>query len=601
MKTHFQKLILTGLVLLSFTLAHGQEDSSTQIIFKRQDSLQMELGVRKMTLTGFQANDPCYREGLGSYMLAKDTFGAWSNLTYEEPIKDTSKPKYGKIDGDKNIYWMHGLGGNKSTWIWPAKVTQYGDPNSGFPAFQVNSQNFGTDPKSQAYSEDNSITYAALDMADNARTINVAHTNADFIIAHSQGGIVAREWLRKMEKESNAVENYAHGLVTFGTPHSGARIINLTKPDMENRLEPFIKGACINLNRAILVPKLNEHFITRVLLSDKTVEAIINGSCNLLSNLVIKIALDNFNKRTTYDYFDGAPFLQGYTHPLTNAHVEGLSEYQLKVPVVQFFGVEEEPVFWKYLSSAQNLGEDKLDNQELLFGYNDDTHLQLAVTGYLNSFINNYNVLNEKYNKKTKSFAFVTVKNLDQYLPGDWISMFTDLDLVSENMQAYKGAIDWLKNANDYYKLMVLGSRYVHTNSYSYIIETSSVCQSMTGKNISSYFVKKYKVAPHANFKNTLKTSNYFTMVKDGVEYRCINIERRTLVAERFYVDLPSDGVVLENSARAPIPMKNQTDRIEVKLLNQNHAQMVNSYATKDALLLLYKGHYNSFFKTPQR
>ncbi|MFA6262028.1 MAG: hypothetical protein WC760_11205 [Bacteroidia bacterium] len=307
---------LTSLIILSTLLknqvAFAQEESIDTVFFFRQDSVMMEISYRKFLLNNFSNNDPCYREGLGIMSFTKvDSVGIASPEFYEKLPIDTSEKRYGKMDGDKNIYWIHGLGGNTSTWNLPAMASQYGNSEVNFPAYKVNSQNFGTYGSTQSYSEDFGITVAAQNYANNARGIQDKHTEFDFIIAHSQGGIVAREWLRKMEKEPNAYEYYAHGLVTFGTPHTGAKVINNTRKEMGNKLEPFLKDACISLSKPALIDKINESFITRLVIKDDAINSILNSSCSGLSGFVVPIVLDKFQKRTTKDYAVGSSFLEG--------------------------------------------------------------------------------------------------------------------------------------------------------------------------------------------------------------------------------------------------------------------------------------------------
>jgi hypothetical protein len=202
------------------------------------------------------------------------------------------------------------------------------------------------------------------------------HTEKDFIIAHSQGGIVAREWLRNMEESPSQFPKYAHGLVTFGTPHTGAQVLNNTRPDMENKLPAFFNEACISLATANVTEKVNASFFTRLLLSN-TVRNAIGAGCSILSESIIPFAMADYHKSTTQNFYVGAPFL---TQPNQYGHPTSLSNYTLKVPVVQFYGVEETPVIWKFFSSTLEIGEDKLDNTENLFNYDKDDQIEKKVS-----------------------------------------------------------------------------------------------------------------------------------------------------------------------------------------------------------------------------
>jgi hypothetical protein len=99
---------------------------------------------------------------------------------------------------------VHGLNGSRNSLFPPGYATQYGvQGNFPFPARKATSYGIEGDAKMQLYNENFGITPAASNVNAYSKTYIPLEkrTEKDFVIGHSQGGIVAREWLRKIEKD----------------------------------------------------------------------------------------------------------------------------------------------------------------------------------------------------------------------------------------------------------------------------------------------------------------------------------------------------------------------------------------------------------------
>jgi hypothetical protein len=172
--------------------------------------------------------------------------------------------------------------------------------------------------------------------------------------------------------------------------------------------------------------------------------------------------LDNYFKSTTNDYFVGAPFLEG------TPTSQGLSQYELNVPVVQFYGVEQQPVMWRFMSSNLNIGHDYLDNTQKIFGYNQDDQLQIKVQGMINEF-DAKSILEDReiehqrgiINKAKKSFIYLRQA----------ITAVDKIKIAQENKHAYVKAKNWLADANEVYQVELLGDKKTQVVMECHLIE----------------------------------------------------------------------------------------------------------------------------------
>jgi hypothetical protein len=618
MKTINLLALVTVYLLINNKASIGQTNPSgtNQIIFKDQKALEVQMAKYGIKTLEFPEGDYCERSGPPT---AKVGDKAIPNLPYiggpEEKYPGDSMPGgWPEVAGDINIFWIHGLNGNTNSLRIPAISTQYGiDLDSSFPARKANCIRGNASSNShgvQLYSEETNITDATSDINNYSKTVLPvsSRTPRDFIIAHSQGGIVAREWLRNMDLKPNMYEKFAHGLVTFGTPHWGAEVLNNTRPELGDKVPAFMYEACQALSGPIVEGSIKSTFLTRLVLTPSLKEKFKGSICEAFSGSIVPLALSNYFKQTTRDYYVGSPFLTGKTDNNGN-HVQGLSEYALKVPIVQFYGEEEQPILWKFLSSTRGMGHDEMDDATTKYGYAKDDQMEIEVNDKLIDYAAKQVASQEEIVRLKKSIyrkfmSMLTIKT----------KRIRDEERLENS---YYKAIVWLSNANDYYLSELIGGRKAVSKISSCIVIESLTCKDTTSVGTAYPLVHlnlTYNVGSDLTGKQCditpigIKYKNYSFAGLDGTTWhgKCTGSQSAipTWKVESTYI--ANDGVVLAESAAKKILVDKSSDprithRVGI-MIKTNHDQMKNCLETKNALLALYGGDiYGRFFKVNPR
>lgn len=84
----------------------------------------------------------------------------------------------------------------------------------------------------------------------------------DYVIAHSQGGLVAKTITR-----NNDHIGLFDGIVTLHSPHGGAQIVNNTDVNGPNMAVRIAQEGCTILSSALIREELNKPGILRALVS----------------------------------------------------------------------------------------------------------------------------------------------------------------------------------------------------------------------------------------------------------------------------------------------------------------------------------------------
>ncbi len=621
MKNYFKPLFWMFLLTTFVETIHAQSPEksqsfnlSTQNKIPYEDSLTKALQKFGMKLSDFPAGDQqCSKVGDARFIKPIKGINPYPMTDSITTIFEKRGVQIDSVNkkGDEivNIIWIHGLNGNTNSLRPPAIATEIGVSHLGFKARKARSilgHASSISHKVQFYSEDLGITAATVDL-DKYCEVNIPKkTPRDFIIAHSQGGIVGREWLRNMENDPKTFDKLAHGIVTFGTPHDGARILNNCHPKLGNRSPLFMNEACKALGRAQITPLLNDNFITRILVSKNFEDKIISATCNTISKTVIPLALDNYYKATTADYYVGAPFLKGYKE--NNVHKEGLSEYTSKVPVVQFYGIEEQPIMWKFLSSTSSMGHDELDFTQRYFAYDKDDQVEKEVIKYIIEL--EAKILAEdqriEYHKKRLKAALIPLAGW--VIAADATIM---LKAAQENKAAYFGARNWLYIANDLYLYGLVGVSATQTLKHCSVTDYLQ-CRSNDYNPPTSTIpavgleVKIINESPSINGNCGFTSGNVSQLYRtyEFLDSRRIkrigSCEANRVVVETFKVikqQTPNDGVVLASSAAHQIKVDNSQTHFIIEMPKTNHEQMKNSIETMKALNKLYDGNFGYNFK----
>lgn len=614
MKTNiFSILVLSCLAITSAPTVNAQDNPNTVLY---EDTIQQKLDRFGLKIKSYPlqqggvecpiVGQPIYR--LRTPILATPEEGVPAQLTGDTTL-------FGKTTNLRNVFWIHGLNGNSNSLAVAARVSQYG--GVGFPARKIRSftgVSSSTSNAVQLYSEDQGIG-ATAGMLNNYgyQNLNVQdRTTYDFVIAHSQGGIVGRNWLRQMDLRPTLYDKYAYGIVTFGTPHAGAEVLNNCRPNLgRDRVPAFMSEACQSLGGAIVIPKLNSKFLTS-LIPSSYVQSMIASGCDALANSIIPIVMDNYYKATTKDFYVGAPFLNGEV--VNGVAVQGLNQYQANVPVVQFYGVEEQPIMWRFMSSTMDIGEVQKNspNAEIEFGYTDDNQLPNKVNALINDFNANFEYELERereFRKKAKKAGWSTPLGggISVALYFIWTRK---ADVAKENKDAYGRAKTWLTNANDYYLTDLIGAR-VSQSTLECRVRGLYYCRSQQYNPLGSGVPATPIEIRWVNYSTSGGCRNYVTQpISDGNYHYSSPWSSNTVGAcsgqvtevisswTNTYTYKENDGVVLAESAKFPVPVNSNQSRMIEIMDNTNHDQMKNCIETKRALLKLYDGRLGRFFET---
>ena len=615
--------------------ALAQENPQNLNDFKYQDTLKLQLKKHGLDMYAQPALDPCFR--LGKPPLLRDLpFLPVDFLPADSFVSDTAltigSSKLAKAAGDVNIFWIHGLNGTTESWRIAAQATQNGVYNGSqviFPARKAVSHR-GTASSSsnavQLYSEDGGLEPAVFDVEGYmTSTVDVQYrTEKDFIIAHSQGGLVGWDWLRKSDINfNNKFVKLPHGLVTFGSPLGGAKILNNAKPKIggidnpNNKVPAFMNEACKSIAGTYVKPKVNANFLTRLLISNNMQNTLIENTCDVASKSIVPFILDNYFKGTTEDYYVGSPYLIGKN--TSGGYVPGLFDYTLKVPVVQFYGVEKEPVLWKFMSSAMSSGHDELDNQTKIFGYAQDNQLEIIVQDMINEFDAGYNYEKDESDFwNSQEIIYYALASLNYFYGNVYIGVATTLlgidasrrkNAAIDNYHAYEKGKVWLTNANDYYLTDLLGARASNTTLNCRVVGNID-CRDNRYNPVGSG-VPPVNVNIDYNFNTTNSFCNVQPVSVAFADYRfrghtgaewhgpCTGNTTVIPTYKTTYFYKANDGVVLAESAGKEIKVDPNYSHKIVSLPETNHDQMKNSTITKLELIKLYEGVHGEFFKIP--
>lgn len=145
------------------------------------------------------------------------------------------------------IYWLHGLGGGASSWVNAKTATDQGISlgNGQFDGSYPARKTYGYTP---TYMETNMQVAidGFLSAINNIPSLEeLPDRSRNFVIAHSQGGVVSRA--ADMDLNLNPYNDYERmffGIVTFGTPHQGAPIINSRD---NGRITELAQEACTSI------------------------------------------------------------------------------------------------------------------------------------------------------------------------------------------------------------------------------------------------------------------------------------------------------------------------------------------------------------------
>ncbi|HNE48623.1 MAG TPA: hypothetical protein PL173_10975 [Saprospiraceae bacterium] len=511
-------------------------------------------------------------------ILPENPFDSFGNPSIRKPIEinrngthhqdidinEGNYPPYPPIDpetdGEKYVFWVHGLNGDIGSWIRAADASQNNVAN-GFPARKLKSVSMID------YTQDANLYGAAQQLGEiieNKRSDQLAlgeDPTQNFIIGHSQGGIVTRALLhRDLCLNHTPVNNLGYGgIITFGSPNQGARILNnkhLFNDMSVDMCKSLGAGPAEELSQKteadLFIFKINVGKIIPV-------KDIVDNICTSFVGNLVDLAVMNQTPNITQSYYVGAPDITN----ISNCSDQDLVSF----PKVAFYGIEP-PEGLLFRTGAYFL---KSPNEFDYFQANDDYFLT-------NAFIEN----KKKYDAavaKWEYYYFLAQVERIQYckLPNVLLDWPMCLSAKKREMQtlkilnAYKQGQDWFNRVDDQYKTIIGAIDYTKTTQW--YCECENV---KTGQFTSTPVAGPGDCPPSS--KNGIVCS--------PVEY--------TIFSQ---IKKDSDGVVLSESAMN-IPYATAPPR---KMYNSSHMQMRNDDNTKKALLEIYDGDVGPAYKTAKK
>ncbi|MFZ1496687.1 MAG: hypothetical protein WAS72_06485, partial [Saprospiraceae bacterium] len=449
------------------------------------------------------------------------------------PTYPNPNPTPPPVDDYREIIWLHGLGGDGSSWAdAPDATTSSGTAVAGYPkrkarSYVMDYSTYGGHPILSAIEQINNVVLGDIrPQVEDTKDMN-------FVIAHSQGGVIARGLDDKyIQQEANPNEDDSrlfNGIVTFGTPHQGAQVLN--NKDM---FEPFAIRACEGLTVAPITELVESNPILDIF--SGTIQEKRLQLCEFFGETLLPLVFNDFDQQITEGYKVGGDFITD----LNNAPPSPINK-------VAFYGIEQDnnDLFWRLFYS---LVKTKVNDFPTFGAQNGEQH-----------FVDSINMVRMRY-QGLMEFAQSEIDWLDDNLW--WLCPVSILDAAIacvnalsaqndhvERRNAYRIAIDWYNNVNNQYKT-IIGARIRHE-----IVDTYCRCEmQVTYQN------------PCPEDCGEISVVDYVT-----------------------YTEKPSDGVVLAESAMN-FPGLASPNHARV-LQGSNHQQMRNDQNTKIALKALFSGN----------
>lgn len=463
------------------------------------------------------------------------------------PAAPPVPPPTGPND-ERIVYWVHGLGGNSEAWARAHDASTHSEHNtSGFQARKLQSRKVSYGEYSSLLGATTEMRAQINDWADAQNTNNV-DPNDNFIISHSQGGMVSSALLYKDFGSQPIPENERHygGLVTVCSPLQGARIVNNTPT-----LLAMSGEACQEL---LAGPTTTTGF--KILNWFTDVEEIVNNVCDFVEEDLMPAMFEGNTVPTTNDYQVGAAPINWFN----NTPTPGIDR-------VAFYGVEsQDNLLWK---TMEHFVENP--NNSTYWGAN------FEYGDLWDRVVENKLKYEDKYNEMQGRMNYLESVGFP-CSAWQWVVMApacaiwdTEYWNKKEKRDAWKRGVDWFNNINTDY-LWAIGAKATQTS-------TSTYCECID----IDYEPIEENVFPGPCPPNSGPGSGSFCY-----EYT----QTSTTVLNK-----PSDGVVLAESANN----QGQLTAPPVQLNNTSHMQARNNTAIKNALTNLYNGAYGEFFATPVR
>ena len=367
----------------------------------------------------------------------------------------------------RRIYFIHGLGGTAEAWEKAAEACEIG-------AHGFSARKCLTSRPEYASSSTGSLNSAASDIRGQMNVIGTTDSLSGFtlprrsiVIAHSQGGLVARQLMHLDLVTSplpiNHGINYG-GVVTIASPLQGAAILK-----NRNDIFTLANDGCNRLplgpvTRAIYQVPLNFSFnLLGFSYSSndlkKSISVLFRGMlpkiCEIATDNIMPMFFKEYYKDITADYNPGTTYGVNYINNL-NADVN-FTKYQ-DFPKIAFYAVEpQENIFWRTLNwmlnnpngsngqSGPNIGHFQANNDWHLY---DNTindlfaHYQAQSTSFYNIYYSCMVAAGKEKKKKIQD------------------ALYAQANLMFVFYDAYEQGVEWFNNVNKSWQSIIGAKSY---------------------------------------------------------------------------------------------------------------------------------------------
>jgi hypothetical protein len=245
------------------------------------------------------------------------------NMIYLALLILIAQPQF-LFSQDRQVYWVHGMGGNKNS------LKTHDDYFT--PKYKITSTKPGIETTSGIYGSAEKLKPLIL--------ANAASNN--IIICHSMGGVNMRALY---ELKGSTANQYIGGMVTLGTPHSGALFANHiddgTLATFSNDMVKY--GAKGPAGELTLLATLNEYISNLTILNIFGVKEL--NTNDLITRIPAEIAefvATNFATQST---------TTKNSLKTTSADIARLNSKTMTIPTIAFYGVEADPAFPRFFTS----------------------------------------------------------------------------------------------------------------------------------------------------------------------------------------------------------------------------------------------------------